>query len=110
MLHLQNLEFGEDNEFPTDVNFSAVHRLHPKSSENLFDIKRVSNPRHHLRRHHRNRLVHPTKKNLDTNIDDYPFLSSTNHAAFNSSMEVLNDNVNQKLGKFNFRPVSCVLE
>ena len=110
MLHLQNLEIGEDNEFPAYANFSTFHRLHSKNSEAPFDMKRASNPEHHPRRHHRSRLVNPMNKNLDTKLDNFPVLSSTNHAAFNSSMEFPNDNVNQAIRKLNVQSVSYALE
>ena len=84
MLHLQNVAIGEEIESsPPYVNLSAIKGFDVPDN----NMKRLSDHEHHPRRHHRNRLVHPIKKTLETNSKNFRSSSGNYNSQLTDSTE-----------------------
>ena len=92
MFYLQNDALGEEIESsPVYVNLSAISRLDSKYLDfETNNLKRLSYHEDHHRRHHRNRLMHPIKKSLDRNGNNFRFSSSKHHSTFSNTTSFTN--------------------
>ena len=94
MLHLQNVAIGEDAvSSPAYVNLSGINGFDAKYFDIPFNkMKRLSDHEVHPRRHQRNRVVHPMKKSLETNSNEFRFSSSKYHSTLSNATEFSSDN------------------
>ena len=107
MFYFQNVALGEDIESsPVYVNSSAISRHDFKyfdAATNSF--KRLSYHEDHPRRHHRNRLMHPIKKSLDKNGNDFRVPSSKHHSTFSNATSFTSEDAFKFRERLNAQPV-----
>ena len=107
MFYLQNVALRDDIESsPAYVNSSAISRLDSKYLDFATNnLKRLSYHEDHPRRHHHNRLIHPMKKSLERNGNDFRVSSSKHQSTFSNTTSFTNKDAFKLRETLNAQPV-----